>query len=303
MDRREFLKQVALWSAGLIIAPPVFQVIPSAIAKQTTSTLCTGAGTDYATLVTKVLAPFGGIKAYVKKGAKVVIKPNIGWDRNPAQAADTHPLIVKTLVKSALDAGAGKVMVFDRPCNDQRRCYANSGIKEAVESLKDKRVICDYIDERKFTPVKIKNGKAIKEWSFYKDAIEADCYINVPIAKHHGLSKLTLGLKNIMGVIGGMRGIIHQNMGQNLADLNTVIKSHLTIIDATRILLKNGPSGGNLNDVKVLNTIIASTDIVAADAYATSFFKMKPEDVDSIVAAYNMGLGEMNLSKVKIVKV
>ena len=124
----------------------------------------------------------------------------------------------------------------------------------------------------------------------------------MPIAKHHVLSKLTLGLKNVMGVIGGNRGEIHKDIPQRLADLNLVIRPKLTIIDATRILLRNGPTGGNLKDVKVLDTLIASTDTVAADAYATTLFGMKPADVKSTVAAAKMGLGEMDLSKVKIVK-
>jgi uncharacterized protein (DUF362 family) len=117
------------------------------------------------------------------------------------------------------------------------------------------------------------------------------------------LAKLTLGLKNIMGVIGGKRGEIHKNMGQNLADLNTVIKPALTIIDATRILLRNGPSGGNLKDVKKMDLLIASSDTVAADAYATTLFNLKPEEISSTVAAYRSGLGEMNLSKMDIIKV
>jgi uncharacterized protein (DUF362 family) len=152
-------------------------------------------------------------------------------------------------------------------------------------------------------PVKIEKGKVIQEFQFYKDALEAecDCYINVPIAKHHVLSKLTLGLKNIMGVLGGNRGAIHAKLPQSLADLNLVVRPKLTIIDATRILLRNGPSGGNLKDVKVLDTLIASADTVAADAYATTLFGMKPSDLGSTVAAAKLGLGEMDLSKVKVI--
>lgn len=120
------------------------------------------------------------------------------------------------------------------------------------------------------------------------------------MAKHHGLSRLTLGLKNTMGVIGGNRGKIHRNMGQNLADLNTVIRADLTIIDATRILLRNGPQGGSAKDVKVLDTIMASPDPVAADAYATTLFGLRPEEIDSTRAAAEMGLGEMRLNKIDI---
>ena len=307
MDRREFLKQVAAWSAGVTVATPLFRMTRTAFAAETAPkavpTLALGSGADYEKLVARVLSALGGMKNFVKAGAKVVVKPNIGWDRNPAQGADTHPQIVKALVKQALDAGASRVFVFDRPCNDSRRCYANSGIAEAVESIGERRAVCEFIDDRKFVPVKIEKGVSLTEWEFYKDALDADCYINVPVAKHHSLSRLTLGMKNIMGVIGGHRGEIHFSIGQRLADLNTVLRPTLTVIDATRILLRNGPVGGNLADVKTLDTLMASTDPVAADAYATTLFDLKPEDIASTCAAYKAGLGEMDLKKVRVLKV
>ncbi|MBF0452904.1 MAG: DUF362 domain-containing protein [Candidatus Magnetomorum sp.] len=303
MDRREFLKQFTLYSTGSIMMAPIFNIIPSVMAKNDQPQLIVGVHPNYALLVQKTLAPLGGMSAFVKKGDRVVVKPNIGWDRTPEQSANTHPQIVKTLVELALNAGASKVQVFDRTCNVDRLCYTNSGIKQAVESINDKRAVCEFIDDRKFIPVTIQKGKALKEWPFYKDALAADCYINVPVAKHHRLAGLTLGLKNVMGVIGGERGKIHTNMGQYLADMSTVLKPNLTVIDATRILLQNGPQGGNLNDVKILHTLIATTDPVAADAYATTLFGKKPEDIDSTKAAYTMGLGEMNLDKMIISRV
>jgi len=136
-----------------------------------------------------------------------------------------------------------------------------------------------------------------------QNPLEADCYINVPVAKQHGSIGLSLGLKNIMGVIGGRRGFIHLSLAQRIADLNTVIKPRLTLIDATRIIFRNGPSGGSLNDVKVINTLIASRDTVAADAYTTTLFQMAPEAIDSTIAAYQLGLGEMDLKKIKIIRV
>lgn len=303
MDRRAFLKQCALWSAGLSLSPPLFPLIPEIKAESRPSVLSFAEGSDYGALVSKVLSPLGGIQAFVKKGQRVVVKPNIGWDRTPEQGANTHPEVIKALVLLCLDAGASQVQVFDRTCNEERRCYANSGIKRAVESIGDRRVLCPYIDNRKFVPVRIAKGKSINEWEFYKDALEAQVYINVPVAKHHSSSGLTLGLKNIMGVIGGYRGKIHFSLGQRIAELNTVLKPHLTVIDATRILLRNGPQGGDLKDVRILNTLIASTDTVAADAYATTLFHLKPEEIESTQAAYRLGLGEMDLKKIKVVKV
>jgi uncharacterized protein (DUF362 family) len=302
MERREFLRQVALWSAGLSLSVPHFRILEALAAESKLPLLSHATGKDYAELVDRVLSPLGGMGKFVRAGDKVVIKPNIGWDRNPAQAANTHPGVVKALVERALDAGAGEVRVFDRTCNEERRCYVNSGIEESVGGIKDKRVKFFHPDERKYVPVDIARGKAVRRLEIYKDALEADSYINVPVAKHHGLSRLTMGLKNSMGVLGGKRGDMHHNLGQKLADLATVVQPKLTVIDATRILLANGPQGGDLDDVRVLDTLVASTDPVAADAYTTTLFGLKPEEIESTVAAHGLGLGVMDLSKIQIIK-
>ncbi len=304
MDRRDFLKQLALYTAGVIAAPPVFRFTPELFAAEKGKPeVVVGKGLPYLKIVEQVLEPFGGMVAFVSKGDRVVVKPNIGWDRTVEQGANTHPEVVKALVRMALDAGAKKVQVFDRSCNSARRSYQNSGILSAVNAIKDRRATCSFMDDRKYIPVKIDNGRSLKEWLFYKDALSADCYINVPVAKHHGSARLTMGLKNVMGVIGGRRGKIHMNLGQRIADLNIVIRPDLTVIDATRIMLRNGPSGGNLKDVREIDTVIASTDPVAADAFATTLFGLEPSDIPSTVSACKMGLGEMDLSKIKIVNV
>jgi uncharacterized protein (DUF362 family) len=150
--------------------------------------------------------------------------------------------------------------------------------------------------------VDITKGQSLTRWELYRDALDCDCYINVPVAKHHGLSRLTLGLKNSMGAIGGNRGRLHFDLAQKLADLATVIRPKLTVIDATRILLRNGPQGGSLNDVRRMDTLIASADPVAADAYATTLFDLPPDAVESTVTAHAMGLGEMDLGKIRIVE-
>lgn len=302
MNRRKFLKDVLLWTAGLSVSIPRFSVPEVFAGPFPAPTLALARGQDYQELVAKILSSLGGMEQFVRPGDKVVVKPNIGWDRSPDLAANTHPLVVKALVEHALEAGASVVSVFDRTCNEERRCYANSGIRAALKSLKNKKVKYDFIDKRKFVPVDIEKGRSLTRWEIYRDALEADSYINVPVAKHHGLSRLTLGLKNSMGVIGGNRGRLHHDLGQKLADLATVIQPKLTVIDASRILLRNGPQGGDIGDVKVIDTLIASTDPVAADAYATTLFGLKPGDIDSTAAAHKMGLGEMDISKMKIIR-
>jgi len=292
---------VSLWSAGVIITPPVFNLTPKLFGSGPAAPdILVAKGDDYPGMVQNIFDSMNLTQAILKTGDKVVIKPNIGWDRTVEQGANTHPKIVAELARLCLDAGASKVSVFDRTCNEERRCYNNSGIKSALKEIRDKRIRLEYIDDRKFVPVAIKNGKALKEWSFYKDALEADCYINVPVAKHHSLSGLSIGLKNIMGVIGGRRGRIHHRLGTKLADLNRVVKPRLTLVDATRVITRNGPQGGDIKDVKTLDTIVGSVDPVAADAYATTLFGLKPKAIDSTVEAYKSGLGQMDLDKCNI---
>ena len=299
MDRRQFVKDVLLWTAGLSLGVPCLKITPLHAAPPPPM-LGVAKGMNYQLLITKVVEIVGGIGAFVKNGDMVVIKPNIGWDRTPEQGANTHPLVVRTLAELALDAGAVKVQVFDYTCNEKRRCYTNSGIIDELKKIGDRRIRWEHIDHRKFVPVDIDRGKSLKRWEIYKDALAADCYINVPVAKHHGLSRLSLGLKNSMGIIGGNRGKLHHNLGQELADLATVVAPKLTVIDATRLLLRNGPQGGRLEDVMVADTVIASSDPVAADAYATTLFEMQPQEISSTVAAYKMGLGEMDIDKMEI---
>jgi uncharacterized protein (DUF362 family) len=303
MDRRSFLKRAGICFAGTAVGTGIFRHRANA-ASDTDSrpVISMGENKDYSALVKTILEPLGGISKFVKPGSTVVIKPNIGWDRKPEHGANTHPEVIKALVLLALTADPKHILVFDRTCNDARLCYASSGIQQAVESIKDARVEISFIDDRKFVPVKIIKGQSITEWDFYKDALDADCYINVPVAKQHGLSRLSLGMKNIMGVIGGVRGKIHMSIGQRLADLNSVLKPKLTVIDATRLLLRNGPQGGSTDDVKLLHQAIASTDPVAADAYATTLFDLEPAAISSTLAAYQMGLGEIDVSKMHIMK-
>ncbi len=292
MKRREFLKFAlsSLLLGGMsksIFAkePPVVSVTE---------------GKDYAAITRNVIAALGGMQRFVKQGHVVVVKPNIGWDRRPEYAATTHPLVVRAIVEECIKAGAKKVKVFDNPCNDPRRTYVNSGILEALKGLRN--VELKHTENERFKNTKM-NGVFLKEWPLYDEALSADVFINVPVAKHHGLTRLTLGLKNIMGIMGGSRGYIHRSIDDALIDVNTVVKSHLVIIDATRILLDHGPQGGNLRDAKILNRVIASTDIVAADAYATTLFNLHPQDISTTVTAYKRGMGEINLNKIRIIKV
>lgn len=304
-DRREFLKQVSAFAVGAALIPPVWELplVPGDPVKGPRAKVVRKTGDNYQASVDACIAGLGGMGNFVKPGAKVVVKPNIGWDRSPEQAANTHPTVVAAIVAQALAAGAKQVLVFDRTCNNAQKCYAHSGIEGAVKALGNPKAKVVHMDRRKWTPVDIKDARSVDRWDFYRDALEADCYINVPVAKHHGLTRLSLGLKNVMGVIGGNRGSLHKGISEKLADINSVLPAHLTIIDASRILLRHGPQGGSLDDVKVTNTILASVDQVAVDAVACGLFGLQPNDVELIPVAAKRGLGVGDLSRIDVVDV
>ncbi|KAA0893945.1 DUF362 domain-containing protein [Oryzomonas rubra] len=293
MDRRAFLKTA---TAVSLFTP---SLVKEALAAKEQSVVAVAEGKDYRAITRKAVNAIGGMRRFVKAGDVVVVKPNMGWDRSTEFAANTHPQVVRALVEECLAAGAKKVKVFDYTCNDSRRCYVNSGIEGALKGMRN--VECKQIEQERFKKVTL-NGRFLKEWELYDEVLSANVFINVPIAKHHGLSKVTMGLKNIMGIMGGNRGYIHRNLDVALADVNARVRSHLTVIDATRILTAHGPQGGSLADVKVLNKVIASTDIVAADAFATTLFGLKPADIPVIATAHKRGLGEMDLGRIKVVR-
>lgn len=302
IDRRTFIRRtvqtaIAAAAGGL----PVLDLLSMPAQAGQAPPLAVRKGQDIPFLVRETINALGGVENFVKQGDVVIVKPNIGWDRTVELAANTHPEVVKTLVQLCLEAGAKQVRIFDRTCNDERRCYMQSGIRPALEAIRSDRVSIEYIDRRSFKELAIKGGRAFDRWEFYLPVIEADRLINVPIAKHHSISRLTLGMKNLMGVIGGNRGRLHHDIAESLSDIASVIHSDLTVVDATRILTANGPQGGRLQDVRKLDTLIASPDIVAADAYAATLFGLSPTQVPTVVAAARRGLGVMDLNQVRMV--
>lgn len=249
-------------------------------------------------LVRNALNELGGIKRFIKKGDNVIIKPNIGPAiRTYEYAATTNPWVVATLVKLCFEAGAGRVRVMDKPFGGTAESgFAISGIKEQVEEAGGE---IEIMSRFKFISTEIPLGKDIKKWDIYEDILKADVLINAPIAKHHSSARLTLGMKNLMGTINNAPRF-HVNLHQRIADLASLIRPSLTVVDAIRILVANGPTGGDLKDVRKLDTIIAGTDIVAVDSYSTSLFGLKPDDIEYIQIAAGMGLGNKDVSSLTI---
>ena len=298
MDRRKFIKLTALTGAALTLPEGLGRIVEAGEAFARPDLVVAHGGSPEQ-IVKVALDAMGGIRNFISRGDIVVIKPNIGWDRVPEQAGNTNPEVVSTVVKLCFEAGAKKVKVFDRPVNDPRRCYVQSGIAPAVKALGAE---ADYVDERKFKDMEIK-GQALKTWPLYSDVFEADKVINIPIAKHHGLAKLTMSFKNWMGIMGGSRRQIHQKLDESLVDLSMKIKPTLTILDAVRILTANGPQGGSLADVRKLDTVIIGIDPVAIDSYGATLFGMKGSDLGYVTIGHKLGLGQMDLNKVRIRKI
>ncbi len=260
--------------------------------------LAVARGESPTAMVHAALAALGGIERFVKPGNDVVIKPNICVSyRTYEYAATTNPEVVGALVAMCLGAGAKRVRVMDNPFSGSaEEAYPTSGIEEAVRSAGGEM---EVMSAMKFQGTAIPDGRLITSWPIYRDVVEADVLIDVPIAKHHGLARLTLGMKNLLGVVSNPGGL-HTDLSEKLTDIASVVRPHLTVIDGVRILMNNGPSGGSLSDVKLANTVIASHDIVAADAYAATLFDLQGEDIGAIRAGARRGLGTMDLAAIKI---
>jgi uncharacterized protein (DUF362 family) len=242
-----------------------------------------------AALTRAAIDALGGMKRFISRGDIVVVKPNIGWDRTPLHAANTNPQVVATVVQMAYEAGAKNVVVTDASCNDPNRCFQRSGIWQAAYA-KGAEVIVP--SEHRFRSMRLK-GEVLDDWPVYTPLIQADKLINVPVAKHHNLAKYTGAMKNWYGSLGGRRNRLHQSIDISVADLATFMRPTLTVLDATRILLRNGPQGGNVDDTRVLNQVIASVDQVAIDAYGCTLIGQKRENIAYLKMGQERGLGTM----------
>jgi uncharacterized protein (DUF362 family) len=247
-------------------------------------------------LVRKAMDAMGGMGRFVSRGDIVVVKPNIGWDRMPVHAANTNPDVVAAVVKLAYDAGAKRVVVADGSCNDPQRCFQRSGIWSKAYAAHAEVVLPA---EHRYRTMRLK-GDVLDEWPVFTTLVDADKVINVPVAKHHNLAKFTAAMKNWYGVLGGRRNRLHQNIDTSIADLATFMRPSLTIIDATRVLLRNGPQGGNIDDTREMYTVIASVDQVAADAFACTLIGQHRDNLAYLKMAHQRGIGTMYWENLRV---
>ena len=247
----------------------------------------------------QAIQAMGGMQAFVKKGQKVVLKPNIGWDVSPERVGNTNPKLVKRVVQHCLEAGAKEVYVFDNTCDKWDKCYATSGIEQAVKDAGGK--IAPGNTENYYQAVEIPNGIKLKSAKVHELILDSDVFINMPVLKSHSSTRVSVALKNLMGVVWD-RGYWHRNdLNQCIADYATYVKKPtLNIVDAYRVMMKNGPRGVSEADVSLMKSMIISTDIVAADAASAKLFGITPDDVPYIELADTLGVGTMALDKLNV---
>jgi uncharacterized protein (DUF362 family) len=313
LNRREFLKLAGMAAASLALLEtgcspkgqnaektPGPRQPPAPTTGQ--AYLAVARGADPAAIVKAALASLGGIQRFVNPGQDVIIKPNICVDYHPPEyAATTNPVVVGTLVALCREAGAKRVRVMDSPFAgiSPTSAYAASGIEAAVKAAGGEMEVMSPI---KFAKFDIPQGKSLTSWEIYRDVLETDVLIDVPIAKNHSLARLTLAGKNLLGVVSDPNQI-HSDLAQRVADLVSLIRPTLTVVDAYRILVEHGPTGGSLNDVRQTNTVIASHDIIAADAFAATLFGLTGAEIPYIKKGADMGLGTLDLASVKVEEV
>jgi uncharacterized protein (DUF362 family) len=296
-SRRDFLVSSAAGAlalpAGMLLAAPAAKPIDMAIARWAGAKDLSNAQIDQAAgkMAERAIEALGGMKRFVKRGDVVWIKPNIGWDRKPEQAACTNPEIVAALVRLAFDAGAKTVKMGDNPVHPAGKTYESSGIAAAAKAAGAKVV---YLDKSRFRKAAI-GGEKIREIPVYPEIMDCDLVINVPLVKHHVLSSLTMCMKNYLGVVEN-RQIFHQDLPVCIADITRYMRaqSRLHLLEGVRILTGHGPTGGNLSDVQVKMTLAAGTDIVALDAWGAELIGKKPGEIGSIVHGQKVGLGKLD---------
>ena len=295
MERREFIRNGILTVAGLSFTG-IFgrQGRGLLTAAEAGAEISVAKGGNAGQLTERVIKGVGGIGRFVKPGSKVLIKPNIAWNKTPEQAANTNPEVVAALVKMCKKAGASQVIVIDNPCNPWAVTYVTTGIKEAVEKAGG-----TIRPPLKFRKVSLPGTSVLKEAEILEEVLDADVMTNVPVAKVHGGARVTIAMKNLMGVVKD-RGFFHKNdLHRCIAEINHYLRPSLTVVDATRVLLTRGPQGPGL--VNELGIMAAGTDFVALDAFGTKeFLEKNISDIPHIKIAAEMNLGIQDLSRVKI---
>jgi len=310
MDRRDFLKAIALTGAAMTIRPSgATHILTQRILQADNSDpvdLVAVLGGEPEEMFRKAIGELGGIKQFIRPGQKVVVKPNIGWDKTPDLAGNTNPELVGEIVRQCFDAGAKEVVVFDHTCDDWKKSYKTSGIEAAATAAGAKVLSADT--DSSYKKVSLPRGKVLKETQIHHAIIDCDAWINVPILKNHGGANLTISMKNYMGIVWDRRYFHNNNLQQCIADVCTYDKKPVFhVVDAYRILKTNGPRGRSASDVVLTKGLFISRDIVAVDTAAANFFnqvrEMPLDTIGHLANGEALGLGSMDLSRLNIKRI
>jgi len=310
MDRRNFLRALALTGAAFSIKESGAMSVLSqsgAVSKSGKPyDLVAVMGGEPAEMFRKAIAEIGGMGKFVKKGQVVVVKPNIGWDKTPEMAANTNPQLVGEIVKQCFAAGAKEVKVLDHTCNEWRKCYSNSGIEAAVKKAGGKMIPAN--EESYYREVPLAKGVKLKKTKVHEDILDCDVWINVPVLKNHGGAKMSIAMKNHMGIVWDRRFFHANDLQQCIADVCTLDKAAvLNVVDAYRLLKNNGPQGKSEADAVLSKGLFISQDIVAVDTAATTFFNnvrpMPLESVGHLAKAEALKLGTMKISGLNVKRI
>lgn len=291
MDRRDFIRNCAA-GVGTVAFHRIWPDLPGG---GTVPDMAVVKSLDAAKAVERAVTVLGGIAHFVKQGETVLVKPNAAWERTPEMAANTNPEVVAAIVRLCKGAGARRVIVADRTCHNAEGAFGKNGIKAAALAAGAEVLY----DDLTFSPREW-SGKVMQRWELLDLYAEADKVINVPVAKNHGLSQMTCSMKNWFGVIGGKRALLHQDIHEVIADMGVACVPSLTVVDATRVLLDNGPTGGKKEDVKVFNLVAAGYDQVSLDVWAAGLLGYKWEEIGYLAKAKERGIGQTDLSRVRM---
>ena len=304
MNRRDFLKKSigSGLAAGSAMAFGGYGKLMAATSDSTSAyDLVAVRGGEPDVMFDRAMASLGGVEKYVSRGGKVLVKPNIGWDVPPERGGNTQPKLVASIIEQCLNAGAREVSVFDHTCDNWVRSYKNSGIEKAVKDAGGKIVSGD--SEGYYQKVDVPKGTRLTEAKVHELLLEADVFINVPVLKHHSSSMVTIGMKNLMGVVWD-RWYWHRNdLHRCIADFASFRKPDLTVVDAYNVMKQNGPRGVSVGDVVSMKTLVVSPDPVAADAAGAKLFGVEPYDIRHIQLAADMNLGRLDLGSMSIKRI
>ncbi|HRY99154.1 MAG TPA: DUF362 domain-containing protein [Bacteroidales bacterium] len=299
MRRRELI-YAGLLTGGALALPQWGRALGHALAPGIPH-LAAVKGGEAEVMFDRAMQALGGMQAFVKKGQKVVVKPNIGWDAGPERAANTNPALIARIVKRCLEAGAREVVVFDNTCDTWNLCYASSGIEKAAKAA-GARIAPGHL-EGYYQQVSIPNGVKLKEAKVHEALLESDVFINVPILKHHSSADLSIAMKNLMGVVWDRRYWHRNDLHQCIADFTLWRTPDLNVVDAYRVMKKNGPRGVSVADTTIYKMQVVSRDIVAADAASAKIFGSDPASIGHIRKAAASGVGRMDLDKLDIQRI